>query len=338
MGTVFRRTVWLVLLLGGWTLFAEASGRTGATALNLGVGARAEAMGGAFVGVADDVSAVYWNPAGIGLIRGSQFTGTHTEWLGGIRYEWVGFTQPIGSWATLGIGAKFLLGGDVPHTVRTPSGFEERGTFRYATRHFQLVAGSREFDRIRFGAGLEVLREELAFSSTTSELSGRSAGANLVHLGALYRTPLNGLRVGASMRNLGGGIALYDTSFALPRVFQIGLGYERRIEAVSEEDIPVEIGAEDRITDAVPANWLVAALDFRFLREEKPSLRVGVEYRFRNGFALRAGYRSDGLFDFVSKASGGIGYATESYKVDYAYVPMGDLGATHRVAFTLLFR
>ena len=156
---LLRAAAGIALALLLCPVVAVASGRLGGTAVNLGVGARAEAMGGAFVAIADDASALHWNPAGLGLVGDSRLSGTHTEWLGGVRYEWLGFVQPVRDLGSLGLGGTFLFGGNVVHTVETPAGVEERGTFAYTTKHLQVALGSKPLGRFRVGGGVEVARD-----------------------------------------------------------------------------------------------------------------------------------------------------------------------------------
>ncbi|GIX05737.1 MAG: hypothetical protein KatS3mg115_0140 [Candidatus Poribacteria bacterium] len=324
-------------LMGLLSWEARGSGRLALPALNLGVGARAEAMGGAFVAVADDPSALYWNPSGLGTIERPQAELSYTDWLDSVRYQWLGFVQPLATWGSLGVGGKLLQSGEIPHTVAAgDGGYREEGTFAYGTRHFQVGFGTRPFRNVRAGAALEIVRESLTFSEPDAVLPNESSSVNVIHLGALWQSPVPGLQVGAALRNVGGPGELYGSRAPVPRLFQIGVAYQRRIERIREEDVPIAPEADGSIPQEV-AHRAILALDLRFLREEKPALRLGVEYRFRNGFALRAGYRSDGPFDLVSKLSAGIGYTTGSYAVDYGFVPMEDLGTTHRVAFTLYF-
>jgi long-subunit fatty acid transport protein len=45
------------------------------SSIGFGVGSRALSMGGAYIGVADDYTAVFWNPAGLAQMRRLEFTG-----------------------------------------------------------------------------------------------------------------------------------------------------------------------------------------------------------------------------------------------------------------------
>ena len=64
---------------------------------------------------------------------------------------------------------------------------------------------------------------------------------------------------------------------------------------------------------------------------------LGLEYVFNNGFAVRGGYRGRTDFEFLSNLSGGFGYATRAYQIDYAFVPFGEVGNAHRVSLSLDF-
>ena len=80
--------------------------------LKIGQGCRASAMGESFVGLADDASAVYWNPAGLGLVSGHKFDLSHQEWFEGIRDEIGHAALPLGPGA-LGIGLAYTGESDV---------------------------------------------------------------------------------------------------------------------------------------------------------------------------------------------------------------------------------
>src|ERR1039458_1672672 len=76
-------------------------GTSGAEFLKIGPGARAVGMGEAFTGVADDVDAIYWNPAGLGTLKHAEITGMHMQYFQSIQYEFAAFAYPTtdrGSW------------------------------------------------------------------------------------------------------------------------------------------------------------------------------------------------------------------------------------------------
>src|SRR5512141_108181 len=65
--------------------------------LKLGVGARALGMGGAFVGLSDDATAGYWNPAGLGFLQTHTFLPSHAEEFGqALNYDFAAYVHPLG--------------------------------------------------------------------------------------------------------------------------------------------------------------------------------------------------------------------------------------------------
>ena len=71
-----------------------AAGETGLAVLKVGVGARATAMGEAFVASADDASGIYWNPAGSAWIKNRQAHFSHNSWIQGINHNVASLTFP----------------------------------------------------------------------------------------------------------------------------------------------------------------------------------------------------------------------------------------------------
>ena len=67
--------------------------------LALGVGARAQGMGNSVIASADDVTAGYWNPAGLANFtedKGLQLGAMHSEWFAGVgKYDFIGMTLPF---------------------------------------------------------------------------------------------------------------------------------------------------------------------------------------------------------------------------------------------------
>ena len=119
-----RKSFWIVLAITAVILWAESveciageihenAGTRSAQFLNIAVGARAVGMGESYVAAADDVYAVYWNPAGLSYVRTSQLGFMHNEWFEDIRYEYLGYAQPNGNIGTLAGSLAFVHMGEL---------------------------------------------------------------------------------------------------------------------------------------------------------------------------------------------------------------------------------
>src|SRR5689334_7451225 len=76
------------------SLGGQRAGTSSATFLRIGVGARAEGMGETFVAVANDPSAIYWNPAGLGSLQRRELSISHVQWPADINYDHVTLVLP----------------------------------------------------------------------------------------------------------------------------------------------------------------------------------------------------------------------------------------------------
>jgi hypothetical protein len=307
-------------------------GTTGNAALKIGVGARATAMGDTFVAVADDVNTIYWNPAGLGLLQRPQFSAMHTEWVADIRYEWLGFAQSLGQWVAIGADAALVHTADIPRTIETSDGgFEQDGAFSYNDLIIRVALASGVYKGVRLGVAFQVSQQTVDFGGAKQPIPRKEVRAESVNFGGIYHPPIRNLRLGASLQNIGSDAAgFFEQSAPLPKIFRIGAAYT--IALRPSQDDPLLTTPQPKAQ-----NDLTLAFDLNFASDHAPRLHLGVEYPFQNGLRLRGGYRSGGESDFISRLSGGIGYATAAYQIDYAFVPLGEVGGTHRVSFTLGF-
>ena len=102
------------------------TGMTAATFLAIEIGPRAAAMGGAYVAIADDPTAMFWNPAGLDKIKNNSIFFSHTNWLAGTSMDYLGAAIPLGQYGTFGVSVTSL---GVPEmkvrTVTQPEGTGE---------------------------------------------------------------------------------------------------------------------------------------------------------------------------------------------------------------------
>jgi hypothetical protein len=80
--------------LGQGTLGGQRAGTSSATFLRIGVGARAVGMGESFVAVANDPSAIYWNPAGLASLQRRELAVSHVEWPADVSFSHLTLVLP----------------------------------------------------------------------------------------------------------------------------------------------------------------------------------------------------------------------------------------------------
>lgn len=266
--------------------------------LKLGIGARASSMGDAYVAVAADASATYWNPAGLLQIESKDVLGVHNTWIQDLRHEFAAFGARAGRH---GFGISFigLYTDDIQRRDDTGRAI---GSFGYSDI---AVSGSYAFqvtEALGLGATMRYMRQSI----DEADLSGMG-----FDFGATYDLPMDGLSLGASLRHLGGSLS-YDFegagSFDLPTTMQLGVAYHR--------------------PDFAGGGMLVAA-DLLAARGDDASVRLGAEYLIREQFTVGAGYKA-GLDN--ENVSFGVGYVS-AIRVNYAFTPIySDLGNSHRIA------
>src|SRR5207247_11370948 len=101
-------------------------GTTAAKFLSIPVGARAVGMGGAFVAVANDASAMYWNPGGIAGLNKSEAIFTHANWVADININYGGVIIPVEGIGTIGVNFTSMTMDEMERTtVEQPEGTGE---------------------------------------------------------------------------------------------------------------------------------------------------------------------------------------------------------------------
>ncbi|HVP40303.1 MAG TPA: PorV/PorQ family protein [Candidatus Saccharimonadales bacterium] len=308
----------------GQELGGQRRGTASLEFLKIGVGARAEGMGEAFVSVANDPSAMYWNPAGIGTMLRREIQVSTVDYPADIHYSQIMAVLPS---QALGGSLGFMMGGFSVDMNETDE-YHPFGTGRTFTfSDFVLGAAyARRFtDRLLIGFGMKYAREDFG-----SQIDAPATGAILFDIGSVYYIGWRSLRVGMSLTNFGGEAGpggtfispntsiqrAYD-AFSPPTMFRYGLAFE-----------PIE-RESFRWTTAVEASQASDnAIEFR----------AGTELLLAGHLALRTGYqiRND-AFGFC----GGAGFRGEigglNGQIDYAYTDAGPLGHVSRLSLQAAF-
>ncbi|MBU1599708.1 PorV/PorQ family protein [bacterium] len=306
---MFKKVILLVLLVTvGFAQSASARQDTGGEFLTWGIGARASGMGEAFCAVADDATAIHFNPAGLGFLKKPAFVGVHSDLYpdldSGMSHSFLGYAQPIGK-NTFGLGLNYLNTGEHVITDNSP---DEIGTFKWYDLAAIFSLAHSFSDNLSVGANLKYIRSEVYYIE-------RKAYAG--DFGLLYKTPAKGLNLGATVENIGSKIYYIDEPQAdeLPANVKIGAAYN------------FSLGSKVRVLLALDIN--------RPLYDDFTGYNTGAEFGLFNLFSLRAGYfdKGAGWKDY----SYGFGANYKGFNLDFANVPGGDLGRNNRISLGVNF-
>ncbi len=287
----------IVLMLPA--LVAAEDGSAGLAFLKLGVGARPIALGDAYTAVGGDVSSIYWNPAGMMAVEGTDVGLMHAEWFQDIRYEFAGGVRSFGDHA-FGVSLVGLYMDDLERRDGpTSDPIGHFGVFDFALTGAYARRLTDEFDA---GVSVKYLHEKI-----DDELARGVA----VDLGAIYRLPMmRGLSVGLTVQNLGPQMSFIEEKFDLPVQYKAGVAYATPVETLKGDVLFTG--------DVIVPN------------DGDPKTHFGLEYEYEDMVALRVGYR--GGWD-NQNISFGPGAKVRGMRIDYAYVPFySDLGDTHRIS------
>jgi hypothetical protein len=325
------------LASGGETNTITKVGTTSAQFLKIGIGSRPIALGGAFVAEANDLSALYWNPAGLALMKGASASFSHTQYLADIDYNYAAFGIPLGNMGTIAASLILLDSGDMQvRTIDRPLGTGE--FFNTQSYALQLSYARSLTNTFSIGTTLKYISESIWHSRAT---------AMAFDVGILFTTPYDRLRLGANMANFGGKMQMSgrDILFSQdPSPDQSG-----DVEIVNAEyllgkyDLPLlfRVGLAWDAVKSDDHNVLVL-LDAAHPNDNSEYVNMGAEYRFRELLSLRIGYKS--LFEDDGEQGltfgGGLNIRIDrSLRAgfDYAYADFGRLEQTHWYTFNLLF-
>lgn len=234
-------------------------GTTGLQFLKIGTSARAVALGESFIALANDASAMFYNPAGMNQCTQREVIFTHTQWPAEISYEYLGGLIPVPKIGVIGVQAAVLSTGDMKRTVPYVG-----WTGEYFSANDWLVGISYArmlTDKFSVGGTLKFVAEWL---------DGSHVSVFAADVGTLFDVGFRGIKFGMTISNFGPNAKYHSEEFSLPinfkfgalaDVFQLGL---HRMQATLEGSHP---------------------------SDNLEQVALGVEYSFGKYFALRGGYR-----------------------------------------------
>lgn len=310
-----------------------AAGTVSSPYLELPMGARGTGMGEAFSGIANDVNALYYNPAGLTAMDATQVQLMHLEGFGGIHYENLGMAVPAESvgldvWGTVGLSYTLVAIDDTPKTRETSPGSGIYDT-AYAANDFEFTAGASVVTLSYAWQATKMYSIGATFKAINEKVDTANGWGLAGDVGLLTRPEvISGLSAGLTLQNVGSSP---DQGASLPSDLRVGLGYDWKSPFTGEAMEDKLLLGWDVIAPVVPVDgpWRTA---------------FGFEYSrwFDSAFtALRAGYQvSQGITEMNGLTLGG-GLGTElpgaDLNLDYAWVPFGELGNMQRISVSAIF-
>jgi len=298
--------IWLsaALMLATPVAYASGPGTTGASFLKVGVGARELALGSAASVLTEGANAANWNPGKLAEVKGKSLSASYNmlfidESQGALSYA----TPLSGGAGVVGAGLNYL----------TVSNIEKRLT--------DTDAADSKFSNNNMAFTLSYARPEVR--------PGLALGANLKYISQKLDTADDK----AVALDLGSTYKFNDAWTAAFVVQNLG-------SSIGPDKLPLTLkgGAATSFLDGK----LAAGADLDWLaNDERFYLALGAEYLLNKNFAFRAGYQfgrgADELGSSLVGLGAGLGLKFDRFSLDYAYVPFGDLGDTHRMTLGFNF-
>lgn len=274
-----------------------------ASFLDIGVGARALGMGGAYTALADDANSLYWNPAGLAKLEKREFTASHAEMYESTRLDFLAYAHPT-SQGTLSAGLTYLSQGKIEG--RDSLG---RQTAGYDASDAALSAGyARKLGFAELGVSVKYIRSHIG--STEAQTVAADVGA---------KRDFGSFTVGAALRNLGPGLKFENQRNDLPLRLAAGAAY--KFTGGHAAAVEVVNGPRGAGTDGA----------------------FGGEFQAVTNLYLRGGYTTQTAiiggsgFDVARGLTLGLGFRNEKWSLDYAVLPSGELGRSHRFSLGARF-
>ena len=334
VGRAVPVVLWFLTI--GEMMLQPATAATGAKYagefIAIGVGGRALALGGAYSALANDVTAAYWNPAGLSSLLYPQLSLMHDERFGGlVNYDYGAVAIPVGAQTSLAFSA-IRLGVDniadtrnagvdadgnplPPGQTQGLAGIDPSRVVYYnsADWAFYLSYAKRASESFSYGANLKLIRREMGVGSATGigfDIGGRYVVSEKFVVGANFQDITTTLVAWNTGRNE-----------LITPTLKLGSAYF--VDALGGRFAPA-LDADVRFEGRKSAsNEHLGRVSFDF--------HSGLEFNYQNAIAVRTGYSDIGSFTI------GAGIHLPKFDIDYSFSKFnGDdqLGNTHRISLT----
>ena len=312
-------------------------GTSAATFLRIPVGTRGVAMGSAFVSIADDATAMFWNPGGMARLEKKAVLVDYAPWLPGLTFNYFGVVLPFDKLGTFGVNVTSLSTEDMLiTTVEQPMGTGE--TFSANSFAVGIAYARNLTDRFSIGANVKFIREDILNSG---------ASGFAFDIGTLYDTPFPNIRLGVSISNFGTNMRIDGEDLNI----RVDIAPDQEGDSQSivgrlrtddfEAPLIMRVGLS---WDALKLsnNRLTLAVEGSNPNDDAQSVNLGGEYAlFGELLVLRGGFNDLFLDDREKGLTFGVGLNLKASGIDfsggYAYQDFKNLDPVNRFSLEVRF-
>ena len=269
--------------------------------------ARSTSLGDSFVSIADDVSAAFYNPAGLGQLESVEFSLMHMVYTADTSYEFGTIVFPVGDKLRIGAYVIYMNYGSFAKTTEGSTGIYTGGSGSLSPYDMSTAVslGYRLTDNFNVG---------INFKMAVSDIDGNRLNGVLCDAGILLSLAEK-IYLGGAVYNAGG---VFTNGDASPMTGRLGLS--KKFSLTDENDLTIGFGC----------NYIQA--------NSKLSESIGIEYYFQKMFVLRFGY---GINSDTESLNGGAGLRQDlggmTGTLDYNFSLLGDMGSAHRISIGVRF-
>ena len=301
--------------------------QTGLQFLKVDVGARAAAMGGAYLVAGYDATSMFYNPAGIANISSDFdiFAG-QTQWIADIKYNTAAIVKNFENIGAIGISFIIADYGDNiigTQVAANDKGYVETGNLDVGAYAIGLSYAKQLTEKFTVGAQIRYVGQNLGenLMADGNTVENKVNGLSF-DFGTIFYPGFKSFRFGVSVRNFSADYQYEEESFELPLTFAIGV-------AMNVLDF-TEMRNED--------HSLLVTVDAIHPRDYSERINLGAEYWFNNMFALRGGYK----FNYDEEGlTAGLGVKLNiskmNLKLDYSYTDFGVFNSVNRFSVGFSF-
>jgi hypothetical protein len=299
----------ILIIVVSNTIAGNRSGVVSEQFLKLSTSARAVGIGGAQVALAEGVSSIAFNPAGMMTVNDMSVGMSYTAWFADIQHSFVGVVKNLPGIGAVGVSVIMLVTDDM---IETTNSFPE-GTgrsFRASDYAFSIAYARQVTDQFRVGINGKYIQSYLYNTEV-------GASSFAFDIGTLYHIPMLRSHIGVSLTNIGKDIKFIQEQYSLPTALRFGI----LVDVLQEEN-----------------NQVITTMQISRLNDADEQYNFGAEYVFNNLVALRTGWKF--AYDHES-FTGGFGVKMDPIGIngtlDYGYNYFKYLPGTHSFTFELQF-